>query len=103
MEYFLDLDEKEGVFCFLQTAMGLQGELPQSEFDMMLGVVRSFHKEYNGEWNEGLPYVYSPWYNINVSNELNRKSLEKIIKDFFEAWLFACANACLITDNSIWK
>ena len=103
MDYFLDLDEKEGGFCLLQTVMGLQGELSQSEFDIMLDVVRSFHKEYNGEWNGGLSYVYSPWYDINESNEFNSKSLERIIKDFFEAWSFACANACLLTDTSIWK
>lgn len=103
MEYFLDMDEKEGAFCILQTVVGLQGELAQCEFDIMLDVVRSFHNEYNGEWNEGLSYVYSPWYNINESNEFNSKSLERIIKDFFEAWSFACANACLITDTPIWK
>lgn len=103
MEYFLDFDEKEGTFCILQTVMGLQGELSQSEFETMLDVVRSFHKEYDGEWDERLSYVYSPWYDINDSNEFNSKSLEKIIKDFFEAWSFACANACLITDTSIWK
>ena len=103
MDYFLDMDEKEGAFCILQTVMGLQGELSQSEFDIMLDVVRSFHKEYNGDWNDGLSYVYSPWYHINESNEFNSKSLERIIKDFFKAWSFACANACLITDTSIWK
>lgn len=103
MEYFLALDEKEGSFCILQTVMGLQGKLSQSEFDIMLDVVRSFHKEYNGEWNEGLSYVYSPWYIVRGTNEFNGKSLERIINDFFEAWSFACANACLITDTSIWK
>lgn len=103
MEYFLDMDEKEGAFCIMQTVMGLQGELSQSEFEIMLDVVRSFHKEYNGEWNEELSYVYSPWYNINEANEFNSKSLERIIKDFFKVWSFACANACLITDAFIWK
>ena len=103
MEYFVDFDENEGAFCILQTVMGLDGELSQTEFDVMLAVVRNFHKEYNGEWNEGVSYVYSPWYYINESNEFNSKSLERIIKDFFEAWSFACANACLITDTSIWK
>ena len=103
MEYFVDFDENEGAFCILQTVMGLDGELSQSEFDVMLDVVRNFHKEYNGEWNDGVSYVYSPWYYINKSNEFNSKSLERNIKDFFEAWSFACANACLITDTSIWK
>lgn len=103
MDYFLDLDEKEGAFCVLQTVMGLQGELSQSEFEMMLDVVKHFHKDYNGEWNDGVSYVYSPWYIISESNDFNSKSLERIIKDFFEVWSFACANACLITDTSIWK
>lgn len=31
----------------------------------MLDVVRSLHKEYNGDWNDGLSYAYTPWYNIN--------------------------------------
>ena len=34
MEYFVDFDEKEGAFCILQTVMGLDGELSQSEFDV---------------------------------------------------------------------
>lgn len=103
IDYFIELDEEEGVFCVLQIVMGLQGELLQSEFDLMLDVVRSFHKEYNGEWNNGLSYVYSPWYDIKEPNKFNSKSLERIIKDFFEAWSFAGANACLITDSSIWE
>lgn len=103
MEYFIELDEKEGGFCILQIVMGPQRELSQAEFDITLNVVRSFHKEYDGFWNEGLPYVYSPWYDIHESNELDSKSLEKLIQDFFEVWSFACANAGLITDPSIWK
>lgn len=51
---------------------------------MMLDVVRGFYKEYNGEWNEGVSYVYSPLYNVNKPHEFNSKSLEKIIKDFFK-------------------
>ena len=46
MEYFLDMDEKEGAFCILQTVMGLQWELSQSEFDRMLDVVRAYWHQY---------------------------------------------------------
>ena len=46
MEYFLDMDEKEGAFCILQTVMGLQWELSQSEFDRMLDVVRAYCHQY---------------------------------------------------------
>lgn len=103
IDYFLDLNGKEDSFCILKTVMGLQGDLSQVEFDMMLDVVRGFYKEYNGEWNEGVSYVYSPLYNVNKPHEFNSKNLEKIIKDFFQVWSFACANACLITALSIGK
>ena len=46
IDYFLKMDEKEGAFCILQTVMGLQGELSQSEFDIMLDVVRAYCHQY---------------------------------------------------------
>lgn len=103
MEYFLDLDEKDGTFCILQTVMGLDRALTQKEFDTMLDVVRSFHNEYDGVWNGGVSYLHSPCYSIRESHGFSSKSLEKIVKDFFEAWSFACANACMLTDASIWE
>lgn len=102
MEYFIEMDENDGTFFLFQTVIGINGELSQKEFGTVLDVVRHFHSEYNGEWNEGLPYVHSPWYNAK-NHEFDSKKLERIINDFFEVWSFACANACMLTDASIWE
>lgn len=102
MEYFIEVDENDGTFCVLQTVMGINGELSRRDFDTMLEVVKHFHNEYNGEWNDGLSYVYSPWYSVRC-HEFGSKDLEKIVNDFFDVWSFACANACMLTDASIWK
>lgn len=100
MEYFIELDEKDDVFCIMQIVMSLNGSLTKNEFDTILNVVKDFYKDYNGEWNGGQSYVYSPWYSIKG---VNGNILKKIIKDFFDVWSFACANACILTDASVWK
>lgn len=102
MEYFIEMDENDGIFCLFHSVMGVNGELSENEFSTVLDVVKHFHGEYNGEWNEGLSYVHSPWYNAR-SHEFDSKELERIINDFFEVWSFACANACMLTDASIWE
>lgn len=102
MEYFIEMDENDGTFYLFQTVMGINGELSENEFGTVLDVVKHFHGEYNGEWNEGLSYVHSPWYNAR-SHEFDSKELGRIINDFFEVWSFACANACMLTDASIWE
>lgn len=102
MEYFIEMDENDGTFCLFQTVMGINGELSQKEFGTVLDVVRHFHREYNGEWNEGLSYVHSLWYNAR-NHEFDSMKLERIINDFFEVWSCACANACMLTDASIWE
>ena len=99
IDYFFDVDEKNGRFCILQTVMGLNGKLTESDFNTMLDVVKNFHKDYDGEWNDGVSFISSKWY----SKEVDGESLKKIIDDFFTSWSFACANACLLTDTSIWK
>ena len=100
-DYLFDPDEKKGGFFMVQTIMGLEGNLTQNEFEIMWDVVRTAHTDYRAEWSEGVAYLYSPWYDIHDSNELNGAELERIIKDFDDVWSFACANACLITDTSV--
>ena len=66
MEYFLDMDEKEGAFCILQTVMGLQGELSQSEFDI---------KIYPSKWAEKrnrLRWVFLPLRLLNATHRIHR-------------------------------
>lgn len=102
MEYFIDVDEKEGGFCVSQIVMGINGKLSQSEFDTVMDVVKSYHPEYEGEWNEGLAYVLSPWYIVSRTR-FNGKAFKIILENFFEAWSFACTNAAIVTDETIWK
>lgn len=101
MEYFLYLDEKEYSFCILQTVIGQQGKLSKSQFDIMKGVLKEFHNEYDVEWNEGLTYVLSPNYCLRGIADFSSSVLNEIIQEFFDAWAFACANAYLVTDASM--
>ena len=102
MEYFLDYDEETRSFCLSYFVSGLKGSLMEKEFNLVLDVVKDFYPNCSGDWNEGDSYVSSPWYRVIVDRKaINGELLGKIIEHFFEAWSFACVNACLITDETV--
>ena len=59
-EYLIFIDEETETFSINEYVMGLKGKLTKEEFEMALDVTKHFHKEYNGEWNDGISYFYSP-------------------------------------------
>lgn len=101
IDYLVDVDEEEETFCLIEMVMGLKGELTQGQFDTAMDVVKHFHKDYDGDWNDGKSYIASPSYCLKGFKGIPRDQMEEIIKDFFEVFSFMCANACLVTDNTI--
>ena len=100
IEYFLDLNYDDETFCIIQVVMGPNGKLSQREFKIMMSVVKEFHPECDGSWNGGYSYICSQWYGIKDEHgECSSARLEKIFKDFFAIWTFACANASLASQR----
>lgn len=102
IDYMLYIDEDTETFSVMQYVSGLYGTLTKQEFDTALDVVKEFHKDYDGDWNDGTSYLSSPAYCLKGVKILPKEELEKILEDFFKAWSFMCANTCAITDDSIW-
>ena len=102
INYMLYIDEDTETFSVMQYVSGLYGTLTKQEFDTALDVVKEFHKDYDGDWNDGTSYLSSPAYCLKGVKTLPKEELEKILEDFFKAWSFMCANTCAITDDSIW-
>lgn len=100
IEYFLDLNYDDETFSIIQVVMGSKGKLSQREFKIMMSVVKEFHPECNGSWNDGYSYIESKWHSImDEHGEYNSARLENIFKDFFKTWTFACANASLASQQ----
>ena len=100
-EYLIFIDEETETFAINEYVMGLKGNLTKEEFDMALDVTKHFHKEYEGEWNDGISYFSSPPYCLKGIKSIPQKQMDEIIKNFFEAYALMTANACLVTDDTI--
>lgn len=101
IDYLIYIDEETETFSVMQYVTGLRGTLTKQEFDTSLEVTKEFHKEYDGDWNDGISYFSSPIYCLKGIKVLPEEQLKRIIDDFFEVWLFMCANTCAITDETI--
>lgn len=100
--YFLLIDEKDRTFCLYQVVGGLKGELTEKEFDFVLDIVKDFHPNCDGAWNEQCSYISSPWYRVVANRKaISGETLGKIIDKFMEIWSFALVNASLITDDTV--
>lgn len=95
------IDEETETFSINEYVMGLKGKLTKEEFEMALDVTKHFHKEYDGEWNDGISYFYSPAYCLKGIRTIPQDQMDKIIEEFFEAYSFMAANACMVTDDTI--
>lgn len=100
-EYLIFIDEETETFAINEYVMGLKGNLTKEEFDMALDVTKHFHKEYEGEWNDGISYFSSPPYCLKGIKSIPQKQMDEIIKNFFEAYTLMTANVCLVTDDTI--
>ena len=101
IDYLVDVDEEEEIFCLIERVVGLKGELTKEQFDIAIDVIKHFHKDYDGDWNDGKSYITSPTYFLKRFKVIPKNQMEEIIKDFFEVFAFMCANACMLTDDTI--
>ena len=101
IDYLVDVDEEEEIFCLIERVVGLKGELTKEQFDIAIDVIKHFHIDYDGDWNDGKSYITSPTYCLNRFKVIPKNQMEEIIKDFFEVFTFMCANACMLTDDTI--
>ena len=101
IDYLVDVDEEEEIFCLIEMVVGLKGELTKEQFDIAIDVVKHFHKDYDGDWNDGKSYITSPTYCLKRFKVIPKDQMEEIIKDFFEVFTFMCVNACMLTDDTI--
>ena len=62
IDYLVDVDEEEEIFCLIERVVGLKGELTKEQFDIAKDVIKHFHKDYDGDWNDGKSYITSPTY-----------------------------------------
>ena len=100
-EYLIFIDEETETLSINEYVMGLKDKLTKEEFEMALDVTKHFHKEYDGEWNDGISYFYSPTYCLKGIRTIPQDQMDKIIEEFFEAYSFMAANACMVTDDTI--
>lgn len=100
-EYLIYIDEETETFSINEYVMGLKGNLTKEEFEMALDVTKHFHNEYDGDWNEGISYFYSPAYSLKCIKTISQEQMNKIVEEFFEAYSFMSANACMVTDDTI--
>ena len=103
VDYLMDISEDEETFTLINIIVGLKGELTKVQFDTSLDVVKHFHEDYDGDWNDGSSYFTSPSYCLHGFKSVPKYQMEKIIEDFFEAYSFMCMNVCMVTDDTIWK
>lgn len=101
IDYLVYVDEEKESFCLIETITGFNGELSKEQFEIAMDVVKHFHKDYDGYWNEGTPYISSPTYCLKRFRSMPKDQMEEIIKNFFETFAFMCANAYLVTDDTI--
>lgn len=101
IDYLVDVDEEDEIFCLIERVVGLKGELTKEQFDIAIDVIKHFHIDYDGDWNDGKSYITSPTYCLNRFKVIPKNQMEEIIKDFFEVFTFMCANACMLTDDTI--
>ncbi len=100
LDYYMDLDESAEAFCLIEVVEGLNGDLSENDYEVMMSVLKEFYPECDGDWNDGQPYICSQWYGIKDEHgECSSARLEKIFKDFFAIWTFACANASLASQQ----
>lgn len=102
-DFLIDVDEESESFTIVEYVMGPEGALTKEQFDTALDVVKSFHKDYYGDWNEGISYLSSPIFCLKGIPSIPKAKMEEIVKDFDEVFIFMCANACLVTDATMFS
>ncbi len=99
----LSVDNETGTCVFVTLIIDTQDCLDETQLKIALDVVDGFHKDYSGEWNDGVPYFASPEYFIGDETVVTRGWLEKQLKEFWDAYIFLQANIHIMGDDSIMK
>lgn len=99
---FLSIEAKDQSIVFL-TYVVESGDInmDKSVLEMALDVVDEFHKDYYGDWNDGIPYFASPCFSVKNVKEIKVEWLEEQLKAFYDAYVFLEANIHLLCDSSI--
>ena len=98
LQLLLSLDNESASFAFIANIIDAQGSMSEEELKIALDVVEGFHKNYYGEWNDGMPYFVSPEHFIGDRVEVTRDWLGEQLKAFWDAYMFLQANLFLIGD-----
>lgn len=101
VSFLVDVDEEEETFALIEIVVGLNGELTQNEFDLAMDVVKIFHKDYVGRWNNGKSYLSSPLYSLKGLKNIPKVLMKQIVKGFWEAYICMYTNVCMATDDTV--
>lgn len=99
----LSVDNETAICVFVTHIIDTQDCLDETQLKIALDVVDGFHKDYSGEWNDGVPYFASPEYFIGDEIVVTKGWLEKQLKEFWDAYMFLQANIHIMGDDSIMK
>ena len=100
---FLSIDADDHSFAFVSLVVdSSDGSLNESVLNTALDIVEGFHKDFCGDWNDGMPYFASPSYSLKGVKTVSPDWLKEQLKAFCEAYLFLEANIHLLCDSSIW-
>lgn len=99
---FLSIEAKDQSIVFLTYVVD-SGDISmdKSVLEMAFDVVDEFHKDFYGEWNDGIPYFASPCFSVKNMKEVKADWLEEQLKAFYDAYVFLEANIYLLCDSSI--
>ena len=100
IQMFISPDKKRNSFAIVAIVIDAQGNLDEHQFDIGLDVVRDFHKDYRGNWNDGSPLFASPEYRVAPKAELDPAWLKDKLEDFWDAYTFLQTNLFMLGDDS---
>lgn len=93
VDYFVCIDEEEKNFCVFGIVLG-----SKDQFEMAMEVVNHFHRDYEGDWNDGKSYISSPVYSLKGFKAIPKELMNEIVNEFQEVCSFMEA---LVTDGTI--
>lgn len=74
------------------------GRMDENIMNIALDIVDGFHKDCNGDWNDGTPYFVSPVYVLKGLKEVSAEWLEGKLQSFYDAYMFLELNIHILCD-----
>lgn len=98
----LSIDEENHTIAFNTIVVRTAAErLNENILNTALDVVKEFHKDCCGDWNNGSPFFVSPSYLLRGTKAVTSDWLKEQLDAFRDAYLFFEANIHLICDSSM--